>query len=303
MNIKKIEFASREKILKEISSFSDSKKKKALSVVESYPEDEDIDFSFANVCGCMAIRAFDMGRYSFVFPYELTEGADVCRAVSQIVRYCMLEELEPVFVGVPSDRMSVFFELGYRHADIDAESPDSSTYRVSLKSECMMLSDFPEADCEAISLQPLDEGDISDYARLVRDRENNKYWGYDPFIDYPDASDELLFDIAKREFEYSSAIILAVKKNGAFIGEASFHCFDFKGGADISVRILPEHQRKGYGGQVLSLLFEIAAEIGLVAVCARVDNANVASLSLFSRDADEEENDGHETVYTYRLYE
>ena len=167
----------------------------------------------------------------------------------------------------------------------------------------MLLSEIPSAESENVSLLPLSENDVSDYARLLRDSGNNKYWGYDYKEDYPDADDGFLYELARREFEYSSAIILAVKHNGDFIGEASIHCFDFKGGADVSLRILPEKQKKGYARETLDLLFGVGADIGLTTLYARINRENIPSVALFSRDADAVSEEDGEICCTYDLYE
>ena len=154
-----------------------------------------------------------------------------------------------------------------------------------------------------ISLSSIESSDAEVYEKLIFDKENNKYWGYDYTDDYPDADGNFFAELSKREFEYSAAIVLGVKVGGILVGEASFHCFDFCGGADISIRILPEFQRMGYGRAALSLLFSVAADIGLTTLYARVHVENKGSMSLFSADADSESLCGETSVFTYSLYE
>ena len=264
--------------------------------------DSDFSFAFAFTHGTCVARCFDGAEYTFSFPYEISEYADVFMAVEETVRYAVLEEIEPVFEGVPAERVGMFFTLGYRHINADSDSPDSDTYRISLKSECALIDCYPEAACENTELCALRKNDFSDYERLCRDVENNKYWGYDYREDYGDAKDVSFAALAERDFELSSALSLAIMDSGKFVGEALISSFDYKGGADISVRILPEFQNKGYGSRALSLLFEIAEKMGLVKLYARVYKENAPSISLFSKQADEAREEKDTVVFVYNLY-
>ena len=108
----------------------------------SLGEDEDVELAISVSSGCALIRVFDFGRYFFVFPYELSDSADVDAAISEISEYAMREEIGLVFSDVPSSELCRF--SGYRHMDLDAEGADTESYRVKIKTECQLCEEIPE---------------------------------------------------------------------------------------------------------------------------------------------------------------
>ena len=304
MNIEKISFyaADSEELSLALDSLPPDAREVAREVIRYYSLiDSEAEFKFAPIGEALSVRVFDYGRYSFIFPIPLSDGADILSAVEKTVVYSYLEELEPVFLSVPSEDIGVFSLLGYRHFDVDAASPDGAEYRVTLKNELSLADGISEATGGRISLSPITEADSRPYAKLCRDEKTNEFMGYDWREDYPDADDTLFVDICKREFEYCSALTLAVRLDGRLVGDAALHNFDYKGGADISLRILPEYRRRGYAKEALSLLLDISREIGLVRLYARVDNRNTPSLSLFSEKADQTEKQADVSVFVYQI--
>lgn len=305
MTVKKISFlmADSSELFSALHLLSEAERENAEEIIESYLSyDSDLFFGFAFVLGTLTVRIFDGAEYTFSFPYEISEKADLPGAVQEVVRYAVLEEIEPIFEGVPREMAECFFRLGYRHINADSDSPDSQTYRITLKNECSFFDECPKAVLSDIELSPISDEDASDYARLSRDALNNKYWGYDYREDYGNASDGLFLGLARRDFELNSTVSLAIRAAGKFIGEALISSFDYRGGADISVRILPEYQNKGYARRALVLLFEIAQKMGLVTLYARVYKENLPSISLFSKEADEMLEEEEAAVFVYNLY-
>jgi len=306
MNIDKISFTSQKDdfLSSAIHGISSEEKKMASEIIDFYlSSGSDISLAFSFVCGALVIRVFDGKMFSFLFPYPITENADVGLALEKIVRYCILEEIEPIFENVPSEELPVFFNLGFRHINCDSDSADSETYRITLKSECALIDEYPNALFENVELTSLREEDARDYARLWRDEVNNKYWGYDYRDDYESADDGLFIELAGHDFNSGTAISLAIRVDGMFVGEVLISSFDYKGGADVAIRILPEYQRRGYASTARSLVFDVAARIGLVALYARVYRENTASVSLFSKDADEKNEENGIYVFAYKLYQ
>lgn len=306
MNIDKISFTSRREDFFSLYMLdaSSEERQRAAEIIDFYLSmDSDVSFAFSFVCDALAIRVFDGERFSFVFPYPITEKADLSLVVEKIVRYCILEEIEPIFENVPREEAITFFRLGFRHVNCDSDSADSETYRITLKNECALIDKYPKALFENVELTDLADEDIRDYARLWRDEENNKYWGYDYRDDYQDSDDGLFIELAKRDFALGSAVSLAIRVDGRFVGEALISSFDYKGGADVAIRILPEYHKQGYASAALSLVFDVAAQMGLVTLYARVYRENTASVRLFSKDADEKNEENGIFVFLYNLYE
>ena len=305
MNFEKISFfeADSEELSSALSSLSEEERGVAEEAINYYLSvSSDIEFAFSFSKGTLLVRAFDFGRYFFLFPEALSDGAKTEPAIEDTVRYCVLEELEPTFFGVPREEIGAFASLGYRHVNIDADSPDASEYRVTLKNELSLLDQAPSIEEENVTLALLSESDSKAYAALCRDEKTNELMGYNFAEDYPDADEDTYLEIAMREFNYNSALTMAVRVGEVTVGDVAIHNLDFKGGADLSVRILPEYRRRGYAREALSLCLDIAEKIGLTRLYARVDNRNLPSLALFSENADERENQGDVTVFTYEIY-
>ena len=76
---------------------------------------------------------------------------------------------------------------------------------------------------------------------------------------------------------------LAIRLEGALIGEVILHNFDFRGSAEIGIRILPEYGCRGYGREALRTVLSYALyTIGLDAVHAKCHKENAPSFNLLS---------------------
>ena len=241
----------------------------------------------AEYAGGRVNRIYDGRGYSFTYLSE--ECAEAVR------EYALREEIPLVFVGVPREALGALLS-GYRHADIDAEDSGSLTYRVSLKSEISLISEFPTAECSGVVLGEILDKDIPDYARLSRETADLGVWGYDYREDIKEPSDEYFLSEARADFARGAAMSLAVRYEGKFIGEAVLYRFDLSGGADIAIRLLPEWRSRGLGSHALSALLSVAEDIGLVKLRAEVMHRNLPSIALFSSFMDEVGRDG-ERVY------
>lgn len=304
MNLNKISFLEADS--KELSRLLDTLGKEEKAVAEEtlgyyLSTDSDLQFAFCVFAGALLTRVFDFGTYLFIFPTALSEKADIKLAIEETVRYCILEELEPIFCGVTNEEIGIFLSLGYRHINVDADSPDASEYRVSLKNELSFLDEVSDFAGERITLAMLSDSDAKAYAMLCSDEKTNEFMGYSVREDYPDLDKNTCLEIAMREFAYNSALTLAVRVGGQTVGDVAIHNLDFKGGADVSVRILPEHRRKGYAKEAFAMTLDIAEQIGLTRLYARVDNRNLPSLSLFEAESNYVDNQGDITVFTYEI--
>ena len=263
---------------------SESEREELFEIIDSIDlEDGDVEYAVTVSSGCALIRIFDFGRYLFVFPIELSDTSNPKRAVDEINEYAVLEEIERVFVDVPCEALVLF--SGFRHLDLDAEDKEATSYRVRIKTELDLLSEIPEYIGERVKLNALTEADIPDYARLSKDENVNKYWGYSYSDDVENPSDEYFYENAVREFSARTSCAFAIRADGKFVGEAILYSFDGKGGADIAIRILPEYQRRGYAVETISAIREIAEKIGLTNLRAKIKNENTPSILLFEKCA------------------
>lgn len=268
-----------------------------ISSFSSY-EDDDVEVAFSFAGGCLLVRIFDMGRYSFVYPIALSEEADESAALLLLRDYAVREEIPLTVTDIPveclGDALSHF-----RHATVDAEDIDRTSYRMSVHSELSLIDELPTVSCGGISLSPLTEEDASSYARLCRDENVNKYWGYDYREDAGvDVCDGYFVSEAHSEMARGVALTLAARVGETFVGDAVIYAFDNSGSAEIGFRLLPEWQGRGFGRALLSATVDYAEQIGLISITARVMSENVRSARLLSSEfGTAEEKDGR---YTFR---
>ena len=117
----------------------------------------------------------------------------------------------------------------------------------------------------------------------MSDKETNRFWGYDFAADYPNATGRDLIAIAKGEIRNTTALPLAIRMRGRFIGEAILYAFDLSGGCECALRIKAEKRGRGYGAIALSLLVRATRELGIERLYATVNENNISSVKLFTK--------------------
>ena len=181
--------------------------------------------------------------------------------------------------------------------------PENESFRVRIKTECELLEEIPGLDFEDISLAPLSLEDSESYARLIRDEDTNKFWGYDFREDFSEGvSDEFFIENARSEFMRNSAITLAIRCADGFLGELTLYAFDGSGGAELAIRLLPEQRGKGLGKKSFAALLEYAKTIGLTKLFAFVDKSNAISLKYLGNLMEKAGEDGTRVKFSYELY-
>ena len=266
-------------------------------------DDPDMEFALSYAHGCALIRVYDMGRHSFIYPLELycCDDRDTGAALDAIAEYAMRQEVPFNVDNVPRERLSDF--ASFRHFDVDARDPEGETFRVRVKTECDLIRHIPEVEEGRVKLNELCEDDIPEYARLVRDRDVNKHWGYDYSEDVDDPDDEYFYDIALSELESGIALSMAIRSEGNFIGEVILYAFDGRGCAEFAIRLLPEWQGKGLGTEAVRALTEASREIGLVRLSSRIMKENKASVRMLDKVADERFEEGDQVIFYIDLYD
>lgn len=249
--------------------------------------------------GCLLVRIFDEGKYSFVYPLDILGDADITGALLSIVEYAR-RELIPIFLtDVPREELSRL-TAAFPHVDARAYDEDDDGFVACINSECDLLPAVPTVSGEGIILTELEGGDAEDYKRLVFDREVNKYWGYDAEKDTPDASGEELIDLARSEFSRGVALTLAIREltptGPRFIGEAVIFDYDYRGTAELALRILPELQGERRGTRALSTLITLARDMGIKTIRARAKAENTSSVKMLEKQLKRLETKD-ETVY------
>ncbi len=113
-----------------------------------------------------------------------------------------------------------------------------------------------------ISLSKLRDSDSDDYDRLCLDDEHNRLWGYDYRKDIPEPQPGDFLAAAKSLLAAGSALSLAIRLDGKFIGEVVYFVVDGKGGAKLGWRLLPEYCGKG----LAATAFRMAGDFGLYTI-------------------------------------
>ena len=268
-------------------------------IIDSFDtEDEDVEFAVTFSCGCLLVRIFDTGRYLFAFPYQISADADVSDAILEISEYAVREEVPLTFTDVPCECLPLFRR--FRHLNLDAEDEDGEIYRVRIKNECELLEKIPETTLGRVTLNAILEDDIEDYAKLCKDENVNKYWGYDYRKDVSAPKDSYFYENAALEFSRGVSMCMAIRTGGEFCGEAVIYAFDGRGAAEIAIRLLPGYQGMGLGKEAALAAISAAKKCGLCVLYSRIFSENLPSVALFKSVSDEwSEKDG---VYTFTIY-
>lgn len=256
---------------------------------------DDVEFALSFSRGCALVRVFDMGRYSFLYPYAMTDDSDAASALFDIAEYAMREEIKLVVDDVPKECVGDF--LSFRHIDVDAGDPEGESFRITVKTECELMADIPEVVLGRVKLDAITGADIHEYARLCKDKNVNRLWGYDYSEDAHDPDDSYFYETAMQELSAGVSLSLAIRYKGSFVGEAVLYAFDGRGGAEFAIRLLPEWQEQGLGTESVRALCAVASNIGLVRLSARILKENSASVRMLCKITDKCCEHGNEVVF------
>ncbi|MBR2611710.1 MAG: GNAT family N-acetyltransferase [Clostridia bacterium] len=227
-------------------------------------EDDACDIAVCFSHGTFLTRRF-YEEYEFTYPLALCEDADIEGALCAIEEYCKRAEL-PLIYGDLTDEEQLALKGRYRLSrteEFDISEDDESPmwmYRLRVLTPCEILDTPPTISDGVVTIDALTESDIPRYAALCRDENILAVWGVDYRDINPDMTDRDFYENALDEAERGIALALAVRTGGQFVGEVALYAFDGRGGAEFSLRILPEAQRQGIAKRTLPLLFEIAKE-------------------------------------------
>ena len=243
---------------------------------------EGAEVALSGSDGCLLVRIYDDGKYSFVYPIELGEDADPDAALLSLAEYTVREMVPFYLTDTPREELDRLSRL-FLHVDARAYDDDDDVFVALVYSECDMLESPPTYSEGGITLSEITDEDGERYAALVRSPEVNKWWGYDYREDAPDADVGYFLDTVRVEFYSGIAISLAVREGGLsdkLIGEGVIFDFNYRGGAMIAVRLLPEYRGRGIGKAAFRALISLSREIGLRLVRADVMCENLPSIKM-----------------------
>ena len=238
--------------------------------------------AFAYLDEVLYVRVYDGERYVFPLPFMLTDDANAKEACVNLAAYSRRELIPLIITDGPRDEIEFLCSI-FPHVDAYTYEDDDDTFYIKVNNECDMLDDVPSIECDGIILDPLRDDDKEKYAELCRDRDLNKYWGYDADEDNPDGDADFYLDVARRELQDGVAIALAIRIGGEFVGEATMYDFDYIGSAAIAVRVLPAYHSRGIGSGAVKALVKLAEEIGLKSLRTEIFEENKNSIKMTSK--------------------
>lgn len=232
--------------------------------------------------GCLIVRVCDGGEYMFLYPFALSADADEGAALISISEYARRELLPLRLTDVPREGIGLLTSI-FPHVDARAYDDDEDTFAAIVLNELDMADAYPTVTVDVLTLSPLRDTDAAAYARLCSDRALNAYWGFDDLADNPTADPEVFMLIAEREMRDGIALSLAVRRGDEYLGEAVVYDLDYRGSAEIGIRILPEYHGDRLGSRVLSMLVDYCRRLGIRHLRARVMAANIPAVRMTSR--------------------
>lgn len=263
-------------------------------------EDEDIEYAVTHVHGCLLVRIFD-GEYLFMYPLRLSESSDPLAAAMEIRAYAVKEEIPLVYCDVPRAAVGGL-ATSFRHLTVDSDDPKDRFFTLRVSNELDLMDEEPSCfGYLGVALTPLKPSDDESYFRLCTDRATNAHWGYDYSADEPNPTKSYFREVAEEEFRRGAALSLAVRAQQVFVGEVTLYYFDFKGGCECAVRILPEYRGKKYATEALRALRTLARRMGLVYLYATVSSQNKSSIGLCEKMFNTSESVGQNIKFTARL--
>ena len=158
--------------------------------------------------------------------------------------------------------------------------------KMELKVGCEMdnISMIPALVTDRLTLDELTKADNDVYQALCLDDERNRWWGYDYRKDlHGELTEDYFLRVAQDDFAHRRAVNFAVRLEGKCIGEAVLYDFDWRGGAELGCRIVPECAGHGYGTEAFAAVAEWALyRLGLTRVVAKCYKENTASYRMLS---------------------
>lgn len=259
-----------------------------------------MSIAFAYLDEVLYARIYDGEKYVFPLPFMLSDEADAEGALINLADYSVREMLPFIITDVPRDELEFVCSV-FPHVDAYTYEDDDDSFFLKINNECDMLDGVPTVELDGIRLDELCDGDKELYAQLCRDRELNKYWGYDAYEDNPDGSADFYLDVARRELADGVAIALAIRQNGEFVGEATVYGFDYRGSASIALRVLKGCHSRGIGSAATKALIQLAKDIGLSELKAEVLNENENSIKMTSKHMNLQKRTESKTYFTLVL--
>lgn len=262
--------------------------------------DSALDFGYDEVAVCcymetLIFRVYDGEYYMFFAPIPLKDEASEMDAVYAIREYAVKEDIPLFFLDVPIyllDEMKEYF------ADIDYSfSDDGESAEVTVNSPADLSVKIPTVVCDRVTLGEITSDLALDYAELCTEPTGLRYYGYSYGDEVKDPSSDYFYERQLYDYTVGLAMTFGVYFEGHLIGECVLHHFDLIGGAEISIRLDPEHRGLGFGREILTVIIRHKTILDIKTLYATVHIDNAPSIRLFSSVMDEYGRDGTRIYY------
>lgn len=232
--------------------------------------------------GCLAVRLeVDEGDYAFYLPEPYKEQADAEAALCALEAYALREELPLVLTDLSAEDCDAL-RLRYAHAEI-CELPVAGRFLLCVQTEADALDALPTLRGARVTLRAPDPSDAAAYGALCRNTEHLCYFGYSDLSDLPEATDRTLVERRLDEWERRCSLPFFIYHAEAFVGELTLFGFDGRGGAELSLRLLPEACGGGLATDAMRTAIAFARELGLTHLRARTHPDNLPCRRMLDR--------------------
>ncbi|HIY78643.1 MAG TPA: GNAT family N-acetyltransferase [Candidatus Borkfalkia excrementavium] len=225
-----------------------------------------VSLSVGEICGDMMIVVIEKALRGYQGAYPAIAQFFARRFCGEGIRYINRED-DAGDLGLRKSKLQY----------LPAEIVDK--YNLAIKRPIDTVSQFPRIKTERLTLKKIPEKDAARFARLAKDDDLNRWWGYDWHDDAPeDVSDAWFLEDVYADFKKKDEIRLGVYFGGELIGEAVLHNFGYRAEAEVGVRILREYQGRGFAREAVEGLFEYGfAKLSLEKIEAKCFKENAPS--------------------------
>ena len=262
--------------------------------------DSALDFGYEEVgicyyMGLLLFRVYDGEYYTFISPIPLYDDASEMDGVYAIREYAVREDIPLFFADVPGyllDEMKDYF------ADIDYTlSDDGDGAEVAVNSPADLSVRMPTIVCERCTLAGITSDLIEDFAHISLEESGRRYYGYSYLDDNESPDMDYFYQRQLSDYTMGLAMTFGVYFEGGLIGECVLHHFDLIGGAEISIKLLPEYRGLGFGREILTAIIRHKPMLDIETLYATVHIENGPSIRLFSSIMDEYGREGVKIHY------
>lgn len=265
-----------------------------------FMEQEGDDVAVCFLSGALFIRIFDADGYHFPLPVALTDGCRAEDTLTLLSEYAVREMVPLVITEVPREEVRSVLDV-FPSVDGWTYEDDDDLFILRVMNECSRLCELPARRGDGVALAPIGAKHLSRYAELCRSNDVNRYWGYDVREDNVENTDEFFLEVIDREFRAGTAVTLGIFVSDELVGEGVLYAFDYRGGASVGLRLLPEYWGRGLGSAALGQLILLADELGISTLRAEVMEENERSLAMTRRLMREISRDGQRVYFSLKL--